>query len=152
MCANPLRHRSSDPGRGHTVVRGSRQVLPWLALTTAWPAGSSSQIPDPVEPDLVLIDASERAYTVFLALPRNLPEHELDGLCSRVKQQSAVELASWKEFVAEKEEIFDLLRPPGGPRGTASPRGDRRAAAAVPGDRRWDPVDPPTHLAPLPGW
>ncbi len=67
----------------------------------------AEQFPDPVEPELVIVDAAERAYTVFIAIPRGLPPAELENLHSQAAQQPDGNVVPWKEFFAESEKLFD---------------------------------------------
>jgi len=58
------------------------------------------------DPHLVIVDKSERAYTVFRAVPRDLPDAELERLRSKVAQQKSMELVPWDEFLEKKKEFL----------------------------------------------
>lgn len=49
-------------------------------------------------PAWILIDSSSAAYTVFMALPQNLPEEELAAIKARMTKQSVIQLLPWDEF------------------------------------------------------
>ena len=64
-------------------------------------------IPDPVDPALVVVDHSEGAYVVLIAVRRDTPEEELEELRSQVAQKEKVELVSWDEFLGERQRLLD---------------------------------------------
>lgn len=70
-------------------------------------AMSSVQIPDPVDPELVVVDHSEPAYAVFMAVPTDMPQEELEELRSQLGERENVELVPWKEFLEKKSRLVD---------------------------------------------
>ena len=91
----------------NSPVRWLFPALFSLVFVGAGHAGSAEQVPEPVEPDLVIVDAAERAYTVFIAIPPGLPPAELENLHSQAAQQRGADVVPWKEFFAESERLFD---------------------------------------------
>lgn len=64
-------------------------------------------IPDPVDPALVVVDHSERAYAVLMAVRRDTPDDELEELRSQVATKEKVELVSWEEFLGERQRLLN---------------------------------------------
>lgn len=52
----------------------------------------------PAEPGHVLVDAENPAYTVFLALPADLPKTDLMDLQLEAMQRRGIEVVAWKAF------------------------------------------------------
>jgi len=64
-------------------------------------------IPEPIEPELVIVDASERAYSVFTVAPLQLSNTELEALYARTELLDGVDVMTWTKFLEEREIIFD---------------------------------------------
>lgn len=98
--AAPLRQRAeiAHSIRGEDSSSGSRPADNGTPLRSSEPSGLPTEIPDPVDPPLVAIDRSEKAYTVFLAVAKDASEEQLEQLRSRAAQDEAVELVTWAEF------------------------------------------------------
>jgi hypothetical protein len=62
---------------------------------------------DPVDPMLVLVDRSEAAYTVYMAVEEGKPAAELAQLRSRVAQSKDAELVRWADFRTERQKYVD---------------------------------------------
>jgi len=62
---------------------------------------------DPVDPMLVIVDRSELAYTVYLAVEEDAPEEELAQLRSRVAQSEDAELVTWAAFRTDRRKYLD---------------------------------------------
>jgi hypothetical protein len=62
---------------------------------------------DPVDPMLVIVDRSEAAYTVYVAVEEGKPAEELAQLRSRVAQSKDAELVRWADFRAERRKHID---------------------------------------------
>lgn len=65
------------------------------------------RIPDPVVPELVTVDGSMDAYTVFTAQPLKLSPAELGEVKAQAEHHAGVELMLWSDFLAQREELFD---------------------------------------------
>lgn len=82
-------------------------ALPALLLTGCGLFGP--RIPDPVTPRLVVVDASQPAYTVFTAVPRELSRTEQQELQAQTEFHKGVELMPWPSFLGRRHEIFDTV-------------------------------------------
>jgi hypothetical protein len=58
---------------------------------------SSSKAKAPI-PELVVIDQSMEAYTVLMALPKDLSVAQLDKVKAQIAGQKGVELVAWEQF------------------------------------------------------
>ena len=64
-------------------------------------------IPDPVDPALVVVDHSERVYTVLMAVRGDTPDATLEELRSQVARKEKAELVSWDGFLGTRERFLD---------------------------------------------
>jgi hypothetical protein len=62
---------------------------------------------DPVDPMLVIVDRSEPAYTVYVAVEEGTPAEELGQLRSRVAQSKDAELVTWTDFRTDRRKYID---------------------------------------------
>ena len=69
------------------------------------PLGQRSGVP--VDPMLVIVDRSEPAYTVYVAVEEGTPAEELGQLRSRVAQSKDAELVTWTDFRTDRRKYID---------------------------------------------
>jgi len=71
-----------------------------LALLTALllSFAARAQAPAPAELEFVVVDATNPAYTVFLALPAGIPSERKERMRERVEKTPGTALVGWQDF------------------------------------------------------
>jgi hypothetical protein len=83
-----------------TVTPATPMPTPTIFITDA---GQTEALTLPAG---ILIDTSSAAYTVFMSLPQNLPEDELNTIKTRVTKQVGIQLLAWEAFQASATQFI----------------------------------------------
>jgi hypothetical protein len=100
--------RSVSERLGSLLPQAALLPMVWLLPLLGGGCGLfGPNIPDPVQPELLLVDSTEAAYTVFTAQPLRLSRAEMQELTSRTELNPGVDLMTWVEFLDDQAALFD---------------------------------------------